>query len=161
HRATVFFLGWIARRHPGLVRAAAEKGHEVAVHGDLHVRADEMTREEFRQDLDRARRSIEDAGGAGATAYRAAEWSIRSPAAVAFREPAAGGFRCDASIVPFPPLGSVANHPGPHRIERDGWSMVEMPPLTGRILGLRLPLGGSWPFRILPEPRLAEAERAA
>ncbi|MGE5413259.1 MAG: polysaccharide deacetylase family protein, partial [Syntrophomonadaceae bacterium] len=42
HRATVFFLGWVARRYPRLVRETAARGHEIGVHGDLHVRADEM-----------------------------------------------------------------------------------------------------------------------
>ena len=51
HRATLFFLGWIAGRHPDLVREAVRRGHEIAVHGDLHRRADEMSGEEFREDL--------------------------------------------------------------------------------------------------------------
>ena len=158
HRATVFFLGWIARRHPALVREAARRGHEIGVHGDLHVRADEMTREEFREDLRRARESVEAAGGAGASAFRAAEWSIRDPRAEALGELAAEGFRCDASMMPVPPLGGPSSPEGPARIARRGWSLVELPPLTGRVLGRRLPLGGAWPFRILPEPLLAAAE---
>ncbi len=158
HRATVFFLGWIARRHPRLVQAAADAGHEIGVHGDLHVRADELTRSEFRDDLRRASRSIAAAGGGDLATHRAAEWSIRSADAEALPELAAAGIRCDASMMPLAPLGSSANPPGPHRIDRDGWSLVEMPPLTGRILGRRLPLGGAWPFRVLSESLLAEAE---
>ena len=162
HRATVFFLGWIARRHPGLVRLARERGHEVGVHGDLHVRADELAPSEFREDLRQACRSIETAGGGGAfSVYRAAEWSIRDAGAAALSELASAGFRCDASMMPVPPLGSGANPRVPHRIERDGWSLIELPPLTGRVFGRRLPMGGAWPFRVLPAGRLAEAEAAA
>lgn len=159
HRATVFFLGWVARRHPRLVREAAARGHEVGVHGDLHVRADEMSPEEFREDLSRARAAVETAAGLPATAHRAAEWSIRDPRAAALGELAAAGFRCDASMTPIPPLGRASNAEGPSRIERDGWSIVELPPLSGRVLGRRLPLGGAWPFRVLPEATLAAAER--
>jgi hypothetical protein len=63
-------------------------------------------------------------------------------------------------MMPVPPLGLRSNLPGPHRIEADGWSLVELPPLTGTVLGRALPLGGAWPFRILPERRLEQAERA-
>jgi len=158
HRATVFFLGWIARRHPGLVREALSRGHEIGVHGDLHLRADEMTGAEFREDLRRAREAIEGAGGGVSTAYRAAEWSIREPGAAALGELAAAGFGCDASMMPVPPLGSADNPVGPHRIERDGWALTEVPPLTGRVMGRRLPLGGAWPFRVLPASYLVAAE---
>ncbi len=158
HRATIFFLGWIARRHPRLVRRAAEQGHEIGVHGDVHGRADEMSASEFREDLRRARESVEEAGGVRARSYRAAEWSIRDAGASALSELAAAGFRCDASMMPVPPLGSSDGPEGPHRIERDGWSLTELPPLTGHVAGRRLPLGGAWPFRVLPESLLAAAE---
>src|SRR5207244_2066496 len=132
HRATIFFLGWIARRYPQLVAEAVRRGHEVGVHGDLHRRADEMSADEFRSDLVRARESVEAFAGARATTYRAAEWSIRDPAAPALGELASEGFRCDASMMPVAPLGRSGNPVGPYRIDRDGWSLIEVPPLTGR-----------------------------
>jgi hypothetical protein len=61
-------------------------------------------------------------------------------------------------MMPVPPLGERSNLSGPHRIRGDGWSLIELPPLTGAVLGRALPLGGAWPFRILPERRLARAE---
>ena len=163
HRATVFVLGWIARRHPDLVARAAADGHEIGVHGDLHRRADEMTAAEFRDDLRRSRDSVEAASGLRSVSHRAAEWSIRSPGAGAlvFAALAQEGFGCDASMMPVPPLGESGNPAGPCRIGRDGWSLLELPPLSGRALGVRLPLGGAWPFRLLPESRLADAEDRA
>jgi len=160
HRATVFFLGWIARRYRDLPREAARRGHEIGVHGDVHRRADSLTAEQFREDLLRARDSIEAAAGVRAGVHRAAEWSIRHPGAAALPVLASAGFRCDASMMPVPPLGRRSNLSGPHRICGEGWSLVEIPPLTGTVLGLRLPLGGAWPFRILPERRLEAAETA-
>ncbi len=35
-RATFFVLGWVADRHPRLVREIADGGHEVACHGYWH-----------------------------------------------------------------------------------------------------------------------------
>ncbi|HEX9148953.1 MAG TPA: DUF3473 domain-containing protein [Thermoanaerobaculia bacterium] len=160
HRATVFFLGWIARRKPHLVSEAVARGHEAAVHGDSHRRADEMTADEFRSDLRNARDSIEDAGGVACTAYRAAEWSIRHPGDRALSILAEEGFRCDASATSVPPLGHAENPLGPYRISRNGTAILEFPPLTGRGFGRRLPVGGGWPFRMLPEKRIVESERA-
>jgi polysaccharide deacetylase family protein (PEP-CTERM system associated) len=160
HRATVFFLGWVARRYPDLVREAARGGHEIGVHGDLHRRADEMTEPEFEADLRRAQESIAQACGRAAETHRAAEWSIRDARSPALRQLALSGIRCDASTMPVPPLGPARGLTGPHRIAEDGWSLTEIPPLTGRAFGRRLPLGGAWPFRMLSESRLERAEEA-
>lgn len=158
HRATLFFLGWIAGRYPGLVREAARRGHEIAVHGDLHRRADEMSREEFRQDLRRARERIEQVCGERVRSYRAAEWSIRHAGQDALGVLVEEGFLCDASMTPVPPLGRAENPPGSHRIEINGGSLVEVPPLTGRGFGRTIPMGGGWPFRMFPAGRLRREE---
>ncbi len=159
HRATVFFLGWIAERHPDLVREAARRGHEIGLHGHLHRRADEMSVLEFRDDLVRARDRVESAAGVRLKSHRAAEWSIRHPEDPALPVLMAEGFLCDASMTPIPPLGRADNWPGPHRIELDG-SLVEVPPLTGRGFGRTIPMGGGWPFRMFSLARLAQAENS-
>jgi len=158
HRATVFFLGWIAARHPDLVREAARRGHEIALHGDLHRRADELSPEEFREDLRRGAERLEKASGARAELYRAAEWSIRSPEDPALSVLAAERFRADASMTSMPPLGRPENLLGPHRVETASGPLVEVPPLTGRGFGRRVPAGGSWAFRVLSPERVALSE---
>jgi hypothetical protein len=45
-------------------------------------------------------------------------------------------------MMPVPPLGRRSNLGGPHRIEGDGWSLTELPPLTGPIFGVALVSGG-------------------
>jgi polysaccharide deacetylase family protein (PEP-CTERM system associated) len=158
HRATFFFLGFIARRHPDLVREVRRRGHEIGVHGDLHRRAHEMTRGEFREDLLRAREAVGEAAGVVPRSHRAAEWSIRSAAEAALAVVAGEGFACDASVTPVPPLGARTNPPGPHAIGIEDRSIVEVPPLTGRGFGRPLFMGGGWPFRMFAPDRLAAAE---
>lgn len=158
HRATMFFLGWIAGRYPDLVREAARRGHEVGAHGDLHRRADEMSLAEFREDLARACDKIEKAIGVRVASYRAAEWSIRHPGEPALEVLAEEGFTCDASVTAVPYLGRDGNLPGPHRIDLGGGSLVEVPPLTGRGFGRTIPMGGGWPFRMLSPGRLRGEE---
>src|SRR5207237_53882 len=48
-RATWFVLGWVAHRQPGLIRAIARAGHEIASHGWDHARVTHQTPVEFRQ----------------------------------------------------------------------------------------------------------------
>ena len=48
-KATFFVLGWIARRHPQLVRRIVAEGHEVASHSDVHARLDRLSRSEERR----------------------------------------------------------------------------------------------------------------
>jgi polysaccharide deacetylase family protein (PEP-CTERM system associated) len=158
HRATIFVLGWIAERYPALVREAGRRGHEIALHGDTHRRADELSEEEFRTDLVRGRAKVESAAGSRPTLYRAAEWSIRSPQDRALAILAAEGFTADASMTAMPPLGRADNPLGPHRIEMPEGSLVEVPPLTGRGFGRRIPAGGSWAFRLLAPARLSSFE---
>jgi polysaccharide deacetylase family protein (PEP-CTERM system associated) len=160
HRATFFFLGWIAERYPDLAREAVRRGHEIGVHGDAHRRADEMTLAEFKDDAARGREKVGRAAGVAPTAYRAPEWSIRHPGDPALAALAEVGFCCDASMTCVPPLGLADNPAGPSRIDFDGGSVVEVPPLTGRGFGRSLPMGGGWPFRILSVEKLSRAESA-
>jgi len=53
-KATWFFLGWIARKHPELVRAARERGHEIATHTDDHRPVHSLSPQEFRESLQRS-----------------------------------------------------------------------------------------------------------
>ncbi len=158
HRATIFALGWIAERHPDLLREAARQGHEIALHGDLHRRADELSPEEFLKDLSQGRHRVEEACGVRARLFRAAEWSIRSAEDPALAVLASQGFAADASMTSVPLLGRAGNPLGPHRIDLEKGSLIEVPPLTGRGFGQRIPAGGSWPFRIMRPRRLLQYE---
>lgn len=73
---TFFTLGWIAARHPALVRRIAEAGHEVASHGWAHDRVFTLDAQRFAADLARARDALEQASGQSVTGYRAPSFSI-------------------------------------------------------------------------------------
>src|SRR3989344_9429616 len=53
-RGTFFVLGWVAERHPSLVRDIAARGHEVACHGYLHRLVYTQTPDEFEQETRRS-----------------------------------------------------------------------------------------------------------
>ena len=75
-RITFFTLGWIAERHPQLLRRMVAEGHEVACHGYNHTRATTQTRDEFRADLLRSKALLEDVIVMPVYGYRAASFSI-------------------------------------------------------------------------------------
>ena len=75
-KATFFTLGWIAERHPNVVRIIVDNGHELASHGYGHQRASDLTPEEFRLDVVRAKHVLEDAAGLEVKGYRAPSFSI-------------------------------------------------------------------------------------
>ena len=49
--ATFFFLGWIAEKHPSLVKETLRRGHEVASHGYAHKFIYNQTPGEFNTDI--------------------------------------------------------------------------------------------------------------
>jgi peptidoglycan-N-acetylglucosamine deacetylase len=62
-RASFFMLGEMTRRDPGLARAVAERGHEVAVHGDVHANMLRRTPRTTRDDICRAYDTVATATG--------------------------------------------------------------------------------------------------
>src|SRR5919112_1613535 len=72
-KATFFVLGWIGEQNPRLVREIVSRGHEVASRGFYHRSLRHLTPEEFREDLRKTNRILEDASGQKVIGYRAAE----------------------------------------------------------------------------------------
>jgi len=153
NRATFFVLGWIAERHPALVREIAARGHEIACHGYGHELVYELGPERFRADLRRARAAIEQATGTVVNGYRAPSYSITAASLWALQILVEEGFRYDSSIFP------IRHHrygiPGfarrPVRILLGGGTAIREFPLTTLAAGpWSLPLAGGAYLRFLP-----------
>ena len=152
-RATFFVLGWVAERHPALVREIADRGHEIACHGYGHELLYEIGPDRFREDLTRARRAIEDAVSGPVRGYRAPSYSITPRSLWALPILAEAGFDYDSSIFP------IRHHrygiPGFRRSPvvlqlADGARIREFPLTTLRVRGANLPLAGGAYLRFLP-----------
>lgn len=98
-RATFFFLGEVAERRPSLVRRVHRAGHELGSHGYRHLRVSEHTRREFRADVQRSLRVIEDATGSPVRGYRAPYFSIKAGVRWPLEILAECGLAYDASIL--------------------------------------------------------------
>jgi polysaccharide deacetylase family protein (PEP-CTERM system associated) len=148
--ATFFTLGWVAERHPELVRRIVNQGHELASHGNRHMRADKQTPDEFRADVRQAKRTLEDAGGVSVRGYRAATFSIGEKNWWVHEVLAEEGYTYSSSVFPVRhDLYGVPNAPrGPFRLGTSG--VTEVPLTTVRLFERNLPCAGGGYFRLLP-----------
>jgi polysaccharide deacetylase family protein (PEP-CTERM system associated) len=150
---TFFTLGWVARRHPDLIRRIVAAGHELACHGDGHEMITRLSRDAFRADLRAARATLEDLAGVRIDGYRAPTFSVVKDTLWALDVLREEGFRYDASVFPIRHdrygIPDAPRHP--HRIESgEGSGLVEFPSSTMRVLGRNLPVGGGGYLRLLP-----------
>lgn len=154
--ATFFVLGEVARRLPGRVREVARAGHEVACHGDNHFRAGDLSVDQFRADIRRAKACLEDLIGLPVVGYRSPEWSLRQPFNPRLLEVARAGFSYDSSLAPYLGAGRLGNPSGPYTIQwRSGLEIQEFPPFAlSRRWGL--PAGG-WTGRLASDRRFDRA----
>lgn len=148
-RATFFVLGWIAERYPALVRAIVRGGHELASHGYGHLRASEQTREEFADDVGRARCILEDIGGVAVRGYRAPSFSIGHGNLWAFDVLAEAGYTYSSSVYPVrhDHYGMPDAPRFPYRVAS---GLLEIPVTTTQVFGRNLPAGGGGYFRLAP-----------
>ena len=151
-RATFFVLGWIAERHPELVRSIVSRGHELASHGYGHELIYNLTPEQFRDDVRRAKAVLEHAGGVPVLGYRAPSYSVVEQSLWALDVLVEEGHVYDASIFPIRhDRYGIPDAPRHVHIRTvSAGSIVEMPVATVRWAGMNLPVGGGGYFRLLP-----------
>lgn len=149
--ATFFVLGWIARRHPQLVRRIASAGHEVASHTDVHHQLHRLSRADLVADLARARDTLEQITGTRVLGLRAPAFTITDQALDCLAE---ARYWYDSSYYAFrmhdrygrldtridPDQAVVQVRPG----------LLELP-MTRCVIGpLALPWAGGGYFRLIP-----------
>jgi polysaccharide deacetylase family protein (PEP-CTERM system associated) len=152
-RGTFFVLGWVAERHPRLVKEIAARGHEIACHGFSHRLVYDQPPEEFHAETLRAKRLLEDLTGSAVLGYRAASYSIVRRSLWALDVLVELGFAYDSSIFPVrhDRYGIPDAERMPHRLSTpSGKVIVEWPLSTARVFGARLPVSGGGYFRLLP-----------
>lgn len=156
-KATFFVLGWIAEQNPKLVREIVARGHEVASRGFYHRSLRQLTPEEFREDLRKSNRALEDAGGQKIIGYRAAEKLSYEKEAWIFDVLAEEGFVYDASFLPTRKQEKSKRFA--HQIHTGGKAVWEFPYST-RDFGLGLlPISGGNYFRQIPYTLMRKSVR--
>lgn len=152
-KGTFFTLGLIAEYYPGLVKQIYKEGHELAVHGYHHLLFNKMTPELAFQELDSAKKRIEDVSGTRVYGHRAPAFSINPATSWAFDVLVKCGFEYDSSVMPCR---------GPHY----GWpefpkeittihtaranKLIEVPMSATPFMGREIPACGGSYMRLAP-----------
>jgi polysaccharide deacetylase family protein (PEP-CTERM system associated) len=181
-KGTFFILGWIAERYPRLVRRIQKEGHEIACHGYAHQLIYHQFKEEFRNDIRRAKAILEDITGSEVIGYRAPSYSITKKSQWAFEILSEEGFKYDSSIFPIrhdfygmpgaPRFPFIVSLNGNNHVEFSLFSfglgtaapngcntavhhsIIEFPISTFQLMGMNIPISGGGYFRLFPYPMI-------
>jgi polysaccharide deacetylase family protein (PEP-CTERM system associated) len=150
--STFFVVGWVAERHPGLVRRIAEAGHELGSHSYWHEVLGRHDRRSLSADLGRSRSLLEDLGRAPVRGFRAPGASITPDSAWAFDVMLEQGYEYDSSMCPgYSSHGGFSSpHSGPHRLRCSAGELVEIPSSTVGVGRRRVPYAGGGYLRLFP-----------
>jgi len=151
--ATFFVLGWVARKHPEIVRQISAAGHEIASHGMSHRLIYTQTPAEFRRETRDAKALLEDLAQRPVEGYRAATYSITRRSLWALDILCEEGFSYDSSIFPMrhDRYGIPDAEPKPHVLTTPGGGrLVEFPISVLRYHGAKVPVAGGGYFRLFP-----------
>ncbi|MCW5959795.1 MAG: DUF3473 domain-containing protein [Pyrinomonadaceae bacterium] len=156
-KATFFVLGWIAEQNPKLIKEIVSRGHEVASRGYYHRSLRQLTPDEFREDLRKTNRALEDAAGQKIIGYRAAEKLNFERDSWVLDVLSEEGLAYDASFMPV--KGDLKVKRFAHQHHSDGRAIWEFPYST-RNLGLGLlPISGGNYLRQFPYTLMRRAVR--
>lgn len=162
-QATFFTLGWVAERHPSVLRRVANQGHEIACHSHLHSLIHTQSPTGFREETHRAIEAISQCVSRPVTAYRAPGFSLTQSTLWAFDHLVELGITTDCSVFPGRHAhgGTSGRFPrGPFRLlTPSGGQLQEFPMTLARVGPLDLAFAGGGYFRFLPYPLIAHWTR--
>lgn len=152
-KATFFILGWIAKKHPSVVKKIADAGYEIGTHSYAHQLAYEQTREEFREDLNLSISLIGDITGDTTKIYRAPGFSLCKKNLWVFEELVKAGIEIDCSVFPAQRAhGGLQEYKSsvPGRVATSEGIIKCFPMSVDRLAGRELVLTGGGYFRLFP-----------
>ncbi len=138
-----------------------DAGHEIGSHGYDHRLLQDLGPDGFREDLRRTAGILEACGGRRPSSFRACTWSVTRTTSWAPRILVEEGYTIDSSIQPIahPDYGVPGAPASPYRLTTPAGEILEVPPLTWRVGGRLLPVGGGGYLRLFPTWMVARGLR--
>lgn len=150
-KATFFVLGWVAERHPDLVKLLVGQGHEIASHGYGHELVTTQSPEQFRHDVRKAKDILEHLTGSPVLGYRAPSFSITDQSQWALTILVEEGYSYDSSMYDrFQPSENARGNNGLVQIDTVAGRIWEISPSTLNVCGFQVPVAGGGYFRLFP-----------
>ena len=157
HKATFLCVGWVAEKHPDVVRKIAAAGHEIGCHGYYHKMLWTQTQEEFKAEVQRTKSLLQHLSGQEVTTFRAPCFSMTQETFWAYPILAELGFKVDVSLVPAARDngGVVGFERDPFLLQTASGDIVVFPVTVMNIAGKLTQFSGGGHLRALPS-RLIE-----
>lgn len=153
-KGTFFCLGWLAEKHPTIIKEIAEKGHQIGVHSYQHELSHRFTPEQFVEDTMKAKNLIESVIGEKVNIFRAPGFSITKNNTWALKSLTDMGFEYDCSMFPAPhDYGGMPSYGEgvPKLIDLgDGRCIKEFPINIQKVAGKNIVFSGGGFFRLFP-----------
>ena len=151
-KATFFTLGWILEKYPEVINRIAEEGHEIGYHGYNHVELHQLSRKEFKNNLDRFLSELEHLNLKRTVGFRAPSFSLKGQSAWAIDEIAEHGFLYDSSVYPMIKMryGLPDAPRRPFILKGAEHSITELPMASVSVLGSKIPVAGGAYLRFYP-----------
>ncbi|MDB4123776.1 polysaccharide deacetylase family protein [Schleiferiaceae bacterium] len=154
-KGTFFCLGWIAEKHPHIIKRIDAAGHHIGTHSYYHQLAYEQTEDKYRKDLSDSMQILSDLTGKTIDAYRAPGFSIKESNLWAFDVMAEEGIKYDSSVFPanraHGGLPQFTTDQPCKVITKKGYEIIELPMNTASFLGQKFVFSGGGYFRLLPK----------
>ena len=151
-RGTFLTVGWVARKHPDLIRRLAREGHEVGCHSYWHRLVFTLSPEEFERDLVDCLDVLRETSGQPVDVYRAPGFSVTADALWCYSILRRHGITTDVSVVPARrDHGGIAGFPrDPFVLETSAGDVTCFPMSVMTVLGRRIPFSGGGYLRLFP-----------
>ncbi len=153
-KGTFFCLGWVAEKHPNVIRQIQKQGHHIGCHSYQHELSFRFDREGFKQDTEKSKKLIEDITGQAINAFRAPGFSITEKNQWAFDVLSELGFEYDCSLFPaahdYGGFESYGNAEPAILILPSGAVLKEFPINIQKVFGMNIVFSGGGFFRLFP-----------
>jgi polysaccharide deacetylase family protein (PEP-CTERM system associated) len=152
-RGTFLTVGWVAKKHPDLIRRLAREGHEIGCHSYWHRLVYTLSPEEFEKDLVQSLDVLRDVSGQPVDTYRAPGFSVKADTFWCYPIMRKHGITTDISVVPAKrDHGGVADFPrDPFLMQTSEGDIRCFPVSVMTIAGRRVPFSGGGYLRLFPQ----------
>ncbi len=153
-KATFFILGMLAKEKPNLVKKIDALGHEIALHGNMHINLKSLSKIQFQEDISTSHKIVTDIIGKPVFGFRAPYFSIVKQNIDFLETIAALGLLYDSSIFPIPlKRYGIKNFPATdtHIALNNNMNMVELPITCAPLYSKTIPVAGGGYMRALPQ----------
>ncbi len=153
-KGTFFCLGWLAERHPDIIREIDSRGHQIGCHSYQHELLFRFSPKQFENDTIKAKSLIEGIIGKSINAFRAPGFSITEKNTWVIDILVEMGFKYDCSVFPaYHDCGGMPNFgaSGPAILKTgNGGSIKEFPINIHVLAGKNFVFSGGGFFRFFP-----------